>query len=90
MPQDAEKIIIALTPAIQQKCKEIQRKRQERRWTLLFVLLCLAVIFIPTILVFLGFSLTTFLLPTLLIAAALLLLAPILLHQQGGSNHECI
>lgn len=54
MRSNADELIRALTPAIEQKCGELQRARKERLQSRLFVLLCAMVVFVPALLVFAG------------------------------------
>jgi len=90
MNKDTEKMIISLTPAITQKCTEIKETRREKRFAALFVFLSLAFIVIPTIFAIIGISLTFLILPAVFTAAALLILSPILISQQGGRTCEQI
>lgn len=87
---DAEEMIAALAPEIDRKCAEINRTRRERRRSGLFMLLCAAVVAIPTLFVYWGISLTGLVIPVVFTAAAFLLLSPILMNQQGGRTGEQI
>jgi len=87
MTNDTEKMIASLSPAIDEKCSEIKETRRERRYSRLFVFLCTAFIVLPTVFVIIGISLIFLLIPAIFTAAALLILSPILINQQGG--HTC-
>ena len=81
-----------LTPAIEQKCEELQTARKERLQSRLFVLLCAMVVIIPALLVFAGVSLTILIAPLAFMALCVLLLLPVLLSgkagNQGGTVYE--
>ncbi|MCH3973192.1 MAG: hypothetical protein LKE53_10645 [Oscillospiraceae bacterium] len=85
---NAQKMISLLTPEIDRKCEQIQQARKEKTQVRLFVLLCAAALIIPTVFVFFGISLAAILTPVLFLAAAFLLLSPILIRQQGGEMYE--
>lgn len=92
MRSNADELIRALTPAIEQKCGELQRARKERLQSRLFVLLCAMVVFVPALLVFAGISLTMLLAPLGFMSLSVLLLLPVLLsgrtEKQGGIMYE--
>lgn len=90
MNHDAEKMIAALSPAIDRKCTEIKTARKELLYLRLFVLLCVMAVVVPTAFVLFGISLISLLIPAVLTAAAVLGLSPILISQQGGRNREQI
>lgn len=81
-----------LTPAIEQKCSELQAARKERQQARIFILLCAAVLVIPALLVFVGVSLTVLIAPIGFMALSALLLLPTLLSgktkNQGGTVYE--
>ena len=88
MRSNADELIRALTPAIEQKCGELQERLQSR----LFVLLCAMVVFVLALLVFAGISLTMLLAPLGFMSLSVLLLLPVLLsgrtEKQGGIMYE--
>jgi len=88
MNQDVENIIAALSPEIEKKCLEIRETRKERKQAGFFVVLCFAFLLIPTLFVFFGLNLFMFFVPLALTAAALFILSPILINQQGGHSYE--
>lgn len=90
MKQNAEEVIRRLSPEISRKCTEIQNARRDRAMTGLFLLLCAALVIVPTLFIFFGLSLTTLLAPVLFAGLAFLLLAPVLFHQQGGRQYDQI
>ena len=54
MNSNVDRMISNLTPAIEQKCAELQTARKERLQSRLFVLLCAMVVLIPALLFFCG------------------------------------
>ncbi len=79
-------MISNLTPAIEQKCAELQTARKERLQSRLFVLLCAMVVLIPALLVFAGVSLTVLIAPLAFMALSVLLLLPVLLSGKAGNK----
>mgnify|MGYP007104469133 FL=1 len=92
MNSNVDRMISNLTPAIEQKCAELQTARKERLQSRLFVLLCAMVVLIPTLLVFAGVSLTVLIAPLAFMALSVLLLLPVLLsgkaENKGGGIYE--
>lgn len=88
MNSKADKMIAMLSPEIDRKCEEMKQARREKARVRLFVLLCVAVVIIPTMFVFFGLSLTSLLTPVAFMGIALLILSPILINQQGGRIYE--
>ncbi len=87
MYDELERLLAALSPAIDIKCAQLRQARRERIRTRIFVLLCALAIVIPTAFAFFGVSLTVLVIPAAFMSAAVLALSPILLKQQGG--HTC-
>lgn len=86
---NAEKMIIALSPEIEKKCMEINQKKREKRLERLFVLLAVAFLFIPTALIFFGVSIWTIFIPIIFIGAGFLILSSILTNEnEGGLLYE--
>jgi len=83
-----DRMMAALEPDINKKCEEIKEARREKVLARFFVLLSIALVTIPTLLIFFGISLVSLVVPTTLITVAFLLLSPILMNQQGGSSYE--
>ena len=92
MNSDVERMIDNLTPAIEQKCRELKAARKERLLSGLFILLCAMVILIPAMLIFLGVSLTILIAPLCFMSISVLLLLPVLISgktaNQGGIVYE--
>lgn len=92
MNSNVDRMISNLTPAIEQKCAELQTARKERLQSRLFVLLCAIVVLIPALLVFAGVSLTVLIAPLAFMALSVLLLLPVLLsgkaENKGGGIYE--
>ena len=92
MNSNVDRMIISLTPAIEQKCAELQTARKELLQSRLFVLLCAMVVLIPALLVFAGVSLTVLIAPLAFMALSVLLLLPVLLsgkaENKGGGIYE--
>lgn len=86
MNSNVDRMIISLTPAIDQKCEELQTARKERLQSRLFVLLCAMVVLIPALLVFAGVSLTVLIAPLAFMALSVLLLLPVLLSGKAGNK----
>ena len=86
MNSNVDRMISNLTPAIEQKCAELQTARKERLQSRLFVLLCAMVVLIPALLVFAGVSLTVLIAPLAFMALSVLLLLPVLLHGKAGNK----
>ena len=86
MNSNVDRMISNLTPAIEQKCAELQTARKERLQSRLFVLLCAMVVLIPALLVFAGVSLTVLIAPLAFMALSVLLLLPVLLSGKAGNN----
>ena len=86
MKSNVDRMISNLTPAIEQKCAELQTARKERLQSRLFVLLCAMVVLIPALLVFAGVSLTVLIAPLAFIALSVLLLLPVLLSGKAGNK----
>ena len=92
MNKNVDRMIETLTPAIEQKCRELQAARKERLQTRLFALLCVMVALIPALLVFAGVSLTLLIAPLVFMSLSMILLLPVLLSgkttNQGGTVYE--
>lgn len=92
MNANVDRMIDELTPAIEQKCEELQNVRKERLQSRAFVLLCAMVVLIPALLVFAGVSLTMLLVPLAFMSLSVLLLLPVLVlgktADQGGTVYE--
>ena len=92
MNSNVDRMISNLTPAIEQKCAELQTARKERLQSRLFVLLCAMVVLIPALLVFAGATLTVLIAPLAFMALSVLLLLPVLLsgkaENKGGGIYE--
>ena len=86
MNSNVDHMINNLTPAIEQKCEELQTARKERLQSRLFVLLCAMVVLIPALLVFAGVSLTILIAPLAFMALSVLLLLPVLLSGKAGNQ----
>ncbi len=92
MNSNVDRMINDLTPAIEEKCEELQIARKERLQSHLFILLCAMVALTPALLVFAGVSLTILIAPLVFMALSVLLLLPVLLsgkaENQGGIVYE--
>lgn len=86
MNSNVDRMISNLTPAIEQKCAELQTARKEWLQSRLFVLLCAMVVLIPALLVFAGVSLTVLIAPLAFMALSVLLLLPVLLSGKAGNK----
>ena len=86
MNSNVDRMISNLTPAIEQKCAELQTARKERLQSRLFVLLGAMVVLIPALLVFAGVSLTVLIAPLAFMALSVLLLLPVLLSGKAGNK----
>ena len=86
MNSNVDRMISNLTPAIEQKCAELQTARKERLQSRLFVLLCAMVVLIPALLVFAGVSLTVLIAPLAFMALSVLLLLPVMLSGKAGNK----
>lgn len=86
MNSNVDRMISNLTPAIEQKCAELQTARKERLQSRLFVLLCAMVVLITALLVFAGVSLTVLIAPLAFMALSVLLLLPVLLSGKAGNK----
>lgn len=86
MNSNVDRMINNLTPAIEQKCEELQTARKERLQSRLFVLLCAMVVMVPALLVFAGVSLTILIAPLAFMALSVLLLLPVLLSGKAGNQ----
>lgn len=83
-----DRMLAVLSPVIEEKCAELQRKRQERLWNRLFLTVCLLVVTVPAVLVFTGVSFMVLLVPAAVFSLALLLLVPVLLNTHGGTEEK--
>lgn len=92
MKSNVDRMIDNLTPAIEQKCEELQAARKERLQARVFVLLCVMVALIPALLVFANLSLTLLIAPFIFMSLSVILLLPVLLSgkaaNQGGIRYE--
>lgn len=84
----AEKMIVMLSPEIDRKCDEMKQVHREKVQSYIFVMLCIAMIVIPTGFVFFGMNLSLIVMPIIFVAIAFILLSPILINQQGGHIYE--
>ena len=90
MDRDAEKMLAALAPAIDEKCAELKKARAAKRLRGLFITLCVLALLVPTAFVVFGISLSILLVPVIFTAIAFFILLPILINQQGGHCLEQI
>lgn len=90
MDTKIDRLINNITPAIDQKCKELQAARKERLKTRVFVLLCAMVVLVPTLLVLAGVSLTIFIAPLVFMSLSVILLLPVLLSGKVTNQGETV
>ncbi len=94
MNQKVDELICELTPAINEKCDELIKKRKAVIQLRLFIALCILTVTVPTSLVFAGISLTLIIVPVVFMSLCVLLLLPVLLSnhekEQGGNLYEQI
>lgn len=94
MNQNADELIYNLTPAINEKCDEIIRKRKAALQFRIFMFLCIMTVTIPALLVFAGISLTFIIVPIVFMSLCIVLLLPVLLSnhdkEHGGNLYEQI
>lgn len=92
MTSNVDRMIDNLTPAINQKCEELQTARKERLQSRIFALLCILTAVIPTLSVLMGVSLTLLIVPFVFMSLSAVLLLPVLLSgktaSQGGTAYE--
>lgn len=92
MNQKLDSMLRELEPTMEQKCAELRAARREKLLSRLFVLLCAAVVLIPTLLVLFGVSLTALIAPLVFLSLSVVLLLPVLLSgraaDQGGNEYE--
>ena len=92
MTSNVDRMLDRLTPAIEQKCEELQTARKEKVQSRIFVLLCVMVALVPALLVFAGVSLTVLIAPLVFMSLSVILLLPVLLTgkaaNQGGIVYE--
>ena len=92
MNTNVERMLNELSPVIDQKCEELRAARKERLLSKVFILLCVMVVLIPTLLVFAGVSLTALIALPVFMALNAILLLPVLLSDktsnQGGIGYE--
>lgn len=92
MKTNVNQMIDNLTPAIEQKCEELQTVRKERLQSRIFALLCVMVVVVPVLLVLMGVSLTVLIAPFIFMSLSIILLLPVLLsgkaENQGGMIYE--
>ena len=92
MNQNLDHMMTELSPAIDQKCRELRAARREVLQARLFALLCAMVVLIPALLVLAGVSLTMLVAPLLFMSLSIILLLPVLLAgraaNQGGILYE--
>lgn len=88
MNNGAERIIRNLTPEIENKCEEIKAIRKSKIQSRLFAILCVLAVVVPTLLVFVGVSLTVFIIPIVFMCLCIILLLPVLIKEQGGEFYE--
>ena len=90
MNPNAERLIAALTPEIEQKCEELRAARKERLRTRVFMLLCAAVVLIPSLLVLVGASLTVLIVPVVFMSLSVVLLLPTLLSGRAAEQGDTV
>lgn len=92
MKSNVDRMIDNLTPAIEQKCSELRSARKARLQSRLFILLCMMIVWIPSLLVFVGVSLTILIAPLIFMSLSIILLLPVLLSNktahQGGIIYD--
>lgn len=92
MNEKADRMINNLTPEIARKCEELRAARKERFLSRLFIFMCAAVVLIPSLLVFIGVSLTVLVAPPIFMSFSVVLLLPALVRgrdaEKGVSVYE--
>ncbi len=88
MNKKADRMIINLTPEIELKCQELQSVRRERRRSVMFALMCAAVVLLPSLLIFIGISPLVFILPPAVMSLGMILLLPTLVSGRGAEKGE--
>ncbi len=92
MNSKVDKLIENLSPAIEEKCEELKKRRKEKAENILFAVLCAAVVLVPALLVFLGVSITLLIVIPAFMSVSVILLLPVLLSEQnktkGGKIYE--
>lgn len=87
---NAERLIAELGPEIDRRCEELRAARRERLRTRLFVLLCAAVLLIPSLLVICGASLAALLVPIAFMSLSVVLLLPTLLSGRAAEQGDVV
>lgn len=88
MTSNVDRMIDNLSPAINQKCEELQTARKERLQSRIFALLCILTAVIPTLSVLMGVSLTLLIVPFVFMSLSAVLLLPVLLSGKTASQGE--
>ena len=83
----ADILIQKLEPEIDAKCNQIKQKRNEKLLTKVFVLAAALMLTVPTLLILLGISLLTVLIPLIFIGAVFLAASPVLMSK-GAECYE--
>lgn len=88
MDMQAEKMIAALSPEIDEKCAGIKEAKAEKLQSRIFMIMCILAVILPAVFVFFGISLSFIIVPIIFITAAFVILSPIIISQQGGRSYE--
>jgi hypothetical protein len=85
-------ILSRLDSEIDRKCLEICRRRRDRALRAAFVVACCLFLLLPGLLVFLGVSLWSFCIPSVLfLSVGFCLLSPLIFSRKsGGSENESL
>jgi|MTBAKSStandDraft_1061840.scaffolds.fasta_scaffold114776_3 uncharacterized membrane protein YdbT with pleckstrin-like domain len=92
MNDKLDNLLCSLETEIDRKCIELKDKKQERRQAKKFYFICVMVLIIPSLIVFLGFNILSWLIPVILFFALfVLILSPVIfINDTGGTVNETI
>jgi|LAHS01.1.fsa_nt_gb hypothetical protein len=85
---DANILISLLTPEINKKCYELKLLKKEKKMNRIFIVLCIGMLVIPTMLVIFNCSLLPLLITAGIVSLSLLLLVPVMMNQSKGGQHD--
>lgn len=87
---NADRLINSLSPVINEKCCELRKSKKDKIQSRLFIMLCAFTLIVPTLFVFIGFSLTALITPVLFMSVFILILLPILLNGKSAEQGDFI
>ena len=83
-----ENMLKRLTPDIEMKCQQIRENKHEKFMARLFAILCAMVLIVPCVLIVVGISIWTILIPVAVLSVVFLIVYAVIFSFGGNENEQ--